>query len=601
MKKLFIVLGILVAVMIVAASVCVIVFGIRHMGLKDRRFTAPVVLHLDFSQTIVENIPSDPFQRFTSRGSVTLLDMVRTIDNAAFDPNVKGIVADLSEISLGPAQVQEIRNAIERFRESGKYTIAYADTFFVSGSGTIVYYFASVFDEIYMHPTGDVGFLGLATEPMFFGNMLENLGIVSYMDQRYEYKGVANMFNEEGYTNAHRESDTKLINSLFTTIVQGVAQSRDMTVDHVRSLVDRAPFFGHEALEARLVDDFRFWDQIETLLEEKSGGKVNLIKPDEYFNLKVKPFQTKGEFVIGLVYGLGQVVRGTSSSLMTGGEMMSSGLMMDAFRRIREDGDVDAVIFRVDSPGGSPTASATIDREVKLTREAGIPVIVSMGDIAGSGGYYVAMSADVIFAQPMTLTGSIGVAGGKLVFGDLLNRLGITAEESHIGQQALMLSIFREPTEKQEERLSAMMDRIYHDFIEGVMAGRSITAEEIDAVARGRIWTGIDARDVKLVDEIGGIYEALLKARELAEVPEDQEIALRIYPRKKTLMEWVRDPDSGFITGIVKSVRMLSGILNLLDNLTGSELRSLASLISNEPLIVSPNVENMYSRERGDR
>jgi protease IV len=600
MKKLFIVLGILAALMVVAVSLCVIVFGIRHMRTKDRQFSEPVVLHLDFSQTIMEHIPSDPFQRFTSRGSITLLDLVRTIDHAAFDSDVKGIVADFSEISLGPAQVQEMRNAIERFRESGKYTIAYADTFFVSGTGTVVYYFASAFDEIYMHPTGDVGFLGLATEPLFFGKMLENLGVVSYMDQRYEYKGVANMFNENGYTTAHRESDAKLIDSLFTTIVHGVAQSRDMTVDHVRSLVDQAPFFGREALEARLVDGFRFWDQVETLLEEKSGGKVELIKPDEYFNIKVKPFQTKGEYVIGLVYGLGQVVRGTSSSSVTGGEQMSSGTMMDAFRRIREDGDVDAVIFRVDSPGGSPTASATIDHEVKLTRQAGIPVIVSMGDIAGSGGYYVAMSADIILAQPMTLTGSIGVAGGKLVFGGLMERLGITADESHMGQQALMLSVFRDPTEKQEERLSTMMDRIYTDFIEGVMAGRQISAEEIDAVARGRIWTGLDAHDVKLVDEIGGIHEALLKAKELAGVPEGSDIALRIYPRQKTFMELIRDPDSGFLTGIMESIRTLSRIVSLVDNLTGNELKILEDLLSNEPLTVSPTVENIYSWERSD-
>ncbi|MGB3976308.1 MAG: signal peptide peptidase SppA [bacterium] len=593
MKKFLMGVGLFTVIILALSIIVLITFGIRGFSSSMISHSEPFVLYIDFSQPIVEKLPVDPLQRLTSRNSITLLDLIRTIDHAAANPLVKGIVADFSEVSLGAAKAQEIRNAIQRFQESGKFTVAYADTYFGMGTGTLVYYLASVFDEIYMNSTGDVGFVGLGIEPLFFGDMLKNLGIVSYMDQRYEYKGVADMFNENGYTNARKESDTTLLNSLFTTIVEDVASSRKMTVDQVRELVDSAPFFGREAIDAGLVDGFQYWDQVESLIEQKVGRKADLVKPGEYLAQEMKPFPKKGNYVIALVYGVGQVIRGKSSSSMSGGDMMSSGVMMEAFRRIREDGDVDVVVFRIDSPGGSPVASATIDHEVQLTREAGIPVIVSMGDVAGSGGYYVAMSADTIFAQPMTLTGSIGVAGGKMVFGNLLNRLGIVHEDTHVGNQAMIFSVFKDPTQKEKEKLNAMMDRIYQDFTQGVMAGRKLTVEEIDSVARGRIWTGADAKGVKLVDELGGLYEAIQKARELAGAPEDAESVLRIYPRKKSLMEIIRDPDTGFFAKTIQSLRSFYRLMELIGNPILDEMTKINRYGSNETLMVGQGAENL--------
>ncbi len=593
MKKFLMGVGLFTVIILALSIIVLITFGIRGFSSSMISHSEPFVLYIDFSQPIVEKLPVDPLQRLTSRNSITLLDLIRTIDHAAANPLVKGIVADFSEVSLGAAKAQEIRNAIQRFQESGKFTVAYADTYFGMGTGTLVYYLASVFDEIYMNSTGDIGFVGLGIEPLFFGDMLKNLGIVSYMDQRYEYKGVADMFNENGYTNARKESDTTLLNSLFTTIVEDVASSRKMTVDQVRELVDSAPFFGREAIDAGLVDGFQYWDQVESLIEQKVGRKADLVKPGEYLAQEMKPFPKKGNYVIALVYGVGQVIRGKSSSSMSGGDMMSSGVMMEAFRRIREDGDVDVVVFRIDSPGGSPVASATIDHEVQLTREAGIPVIVSMGDVAGSGGYYVAMSADTIFAQPMTLTGSIGVAGGKMVFGNLLNRLGIVHEDTHVGNQAMIFSVFKDPTQKEKEKLNAMMDRIYQDFTQGVMAGRKLTVEEIDSVARGRIWTGADAKGVKLVDELGGLYEAIQKARELAGAPEDAESVLRIYPRKKSLMEIIRDPDTGFFAKTIQSLRSFYRLMELIGNPILDEMTKINRYGSNETLMVGQGAENL--------
>ncbi len=584
MKKLFIVLGVLFALLIVTASILVTVLGARHIASATRKPTKPVVLHIDFSQTIVEYRPADPFQMLTARSATTLLDLIQVIDHAANNDNVKGIVADLSQISIGMAQAQEIRDALNRFREQGKWSIAYADTYFVSATGTGVYYMASGFDEIYMHPTGDIGFTGLASEPLFFKNMLENLGIESYMDQRHEYKLVANMFNEEGYTEYHKEADENLINSIFNQILEGVAVSRNMTLDHLRSLVDQAPFFGIEALNAGLVDGFRFWDQVEDLMEEKVGEGITLVRPGSYRSKYMTARRREGEYVVGLVYGVGTVVRGSGSSGLMGGQSMAAKTISNYFRQIREDGDVDIVIFRVNSPGGSPDASATIDREIQLTREAGIPVIVSMGDIATSGGYYVAMSADVIMAQPLTITGSIGVGGGKFVVQGLMDKLGITTEQTHVGENALMLSLYRPPTESQHQRLEYMMDKIYEEFTGGVMAGRDLTPEQIDAVARGRIWIGADALGVDLIDDIGGLYDAMLKARQMIDVPPDEELSIRFYPRKKTFLEMILESDGRFLTKTAQTLQTFIRLGRLVDTIAGNELKQIDQVLTGDAL-----------------
>ena len=404
------------------------------------------------------------------------------------------------------------------------------------------------------------------------------------MGQRYEYKTVANMWNEVAYTEAHKESDTKLMNSIFDQIKSDVAASRDMTTEEVRALVDRAPFLGREALDARLVDGFKFWDEVEALMEEKSGTQISLVKPAAYVQNRLPEIETDGDYVIGLVYGEGEVVRGDSSSSLTGGTAMASRDFVKIFQQIRDDGDVNAVVFRVNSPGGSPDASATIDHEIQLTRKAGIPVIVSMGDVAASGGYYVAMHADHIVAQPLTLTGSIGVAGGKFVIRDLLERVGVTTDEIHIGENALMLSMNIEPNASQMERFNALMDRIYKDFIEGVMEGRNLTSDQIDAVARGRVWTGVDALEVGLVDTLGGLFDALDKAREMMGVPDGTETALRIYPRPKTFFEMLKDPEAGFFMRLHGSLKTFIQLMNVVENAAGSDIRKLNRVVSSDLL-----------------
>ncbi|MBN1880234.1 signal peptide peptidase SppA [bacterium] len=583
MKKLLIAMAVLLALMIAVAMVTGILVGLGHLKDFDFRKPGKIVIQLDFAQTIIEEHSNDPFQRFTSRGNLRLLDVVRTLDHAASNEKVAGIVADLSELSMGMAQLQEVREAVQRFRASGKWAIAYADTYFSSQTGTGVYYLASAFDEIYMHPSGDVGFLGLAIEPYFLRNALDMFGVVPYMNQLYEYKTVVNMWNENHYTDAHRESDNKLIQSIFDEIVRGVAESRNMTEETIRDLVDHAPFIGREALEARLVDGFRYWDEVETLIEEKAGGEVEMLQTGDYFHKKVGRLNNDGDTVIALVYGLGEVVRGEATTTLTGGQVMAAKTLAATFRQLREDGDVDVVVFRVNSPGGSPDASATIDHEIRLTQDAGIPVVVSMGDVAASGGYYVAMNADVIIAQPMTITGSIGVAGGKFVITELLKKVGITIDEIHAGDNARLLSMVADPTEHQKERLRAMMDRIYEDFTQGVMEGRELSEEQIDAVARGRVWTGADALDIKLIDKLGGLYDSLQIACDLAELPAGEEAAIRIYPRKKSLLESLRDPGQFFAKVYTAAVTLVRYV-HLLETVAGPEIRCLEQAVSADTL-----------------
>ncbi|MBN1297445.1 signal peptide peptidase SppA [bacterium] len=547
---LAVVLGFLAFLSMVGLGVYIVKESIGEVRSGGSGPDGPIVIWMDLSQGVPETVSNDPFQRFVSRDIPTLLDIDRALTCGAEDDDVTGLVIDLSQISAGIAQLEEIRNAVLRFRASGKWAIAYADTFFTGGTGTGVYYLASACDEIYMHRTGDVGFSGIAIQPLFFADALNRLGIKPAMGQRHEYKTMTNMFTESGYTEPHREIEQRMIDQIMDHILDGVASARELDRTHLAGLVDRAPFIGSEAIEADLIDGFKYWDEVKDRMDELAGTSIGLLSLPEYLDQSVPDLDQSGEHVIALVYGVGEIVRGDAETGMRGNSVIASRALARAIRQIREDPDVDAVVFRVSSPGGSYDASDTIAHEIILTRDSGIPVVVSMGDVAASGGYYVSMYADVIFAQPTTITGSIGVAGGKFVVTELLNRFGITTDEIHSGDHSMLLSFFRDASPSEQERLDAMLDRIYADFTGEVMRSRGLTPEAIDTVARGRVWAGADALDHGLIDHLGGLHESILAARELAEIEPQDAMTIRLYPREKSLWELLTQPDSDLVTEI---------------------------------------------------
>lgn len=507
-----------------------------------RRHTAPLILELDLTDGLTEGPPADPLSAVMSIRKPRLSDVLGGLKRAREDPRVKALIVKIAGPPLGFGMVQELRSAVIKFRAAGKLTIAFAETFGEFGQGTVPYYLASAFDRVYLQPSGDVGLTGVAVEQRFLRGTLDKLGIEYQVGQRHEYKTAANTFTQDHMTEPHRESMARLAESVIEQVVTGVAEGRRLDSGKVRELIDRGPFIGSEAVDAGLIDRLAYRDEVYDEVRRTVDGDARLLFVNRYAKgVRGKKLPHPGEPVVALVHGIGMIRLGRSGRSPLGGGAMGSDTVSAALRAARRDENVKAVVFRVDSPGGSYVASDTIWREVVLTHKAGKPVIISMGDVAASGGYFVSMAADVIMAQPGTLTGSIGVLGGKPVLGGFLERLGVTTDMVAEGANAGMFSTSRKFSDEQWARVNAWLDRIYDDFVDKVAQGRRMDRDRVHELARGRVWTGADAADSGLVDELGGLEDALALARKRAGLPADATV--RVYPKTHPL-ERLRPPES---------------------------------------------------------
>lgn len=486
------------------------------------RGNKPILLELDLSQPLIEQEPTDPVARLRSRGKARLRPALRALHEAGKDPRVVGLVAKVGDRAMTLARAQELRDAVAAFATSGKPTVAWTDTFGESGTATVAYFLASGFGEVWLQPTGELNLMGIATEVTFLRGLLDKAGIDPQFGQRYEYKNAADRIVAREFTPAHREASDRLVESAWEQVVDAIAKSRGLTADDVTAATDRAPLFAEEARDAGLVDTLGYRDEVYTELRRRLGGDVQLLYADRWkpaigpvarITKQLRDRQAPG---VALIEGFGGIVTGRSRRSPVMGPVMGSDTVTAAFRAAVDDAKARAIVFRVDSPGGSAVASDSIWREVVRARDAGKPVVVSMGAMAGSGGYYVACSADVIVAAPATLTGSIGVLGGKPVTTELTDKLGLTYDAVSRGRHARMSSLHAAYSESERERLEELLDRVYADFTAKVAAGRSMTPEAVHEVARGRVWTGADAARNGLVDSLGGLRDAVAIARRKA-------------------------------------------------------------------------------------
>jgi len=494
-----------------------------------------VVLELHLEREIAET-SNDPIAKVLGREPPTVLSIVTALEKARTDDRVVGLVAYVGEAGHGMARTQELRDAITRFRDSGKFAIAYAETFGELSPGNQGYYLATAFDEVWLQPTGGVGLTGLRAESMFVKGTLDLLEIQPRGDHRREYKNAFNMFTQTAFTEAHREAAKGVIDDVFGQVVRDVADRRGLAEDEVRALVDRGPFLGPEALEAKLVDGLAYHDEVLAKVKERADG-AELLYLEKYRERAGAAWE-KGRSKIALVYGVGGVARGESQqNPLTGDQTMGASTVAGALRAAIMDDDVKAIVFRVDSPGGSAVASDTIWREVDRAKKAGKPVIVSMGNVAGSGGYYVACSADKIVAHPATITGSIGVFGGKPVLEKAWNKIGVTWDHVETSKNAGMFSDITDYDPEEWARLQAWLDWVYTDFKRRVGEGRGLDDAAVENVARGRIWSGERAKEIGLVDELGGFATALALAKSAAGIDEDEDVELAVYPRPRGMVE----------------------------------------------------------------
>ncbi len=514
----------------------------RHNGIPDG-----CILEFDLQHAPPETAGFDPLTLLTGPAKpLTLRETVAAIHRAAEDDRVAGLIARVQIAAAPPGPVQELRAAVAAFT-AVKPSLAWAETY----PGTLSYYLASAFGEVWMQPSGTVGLIGFATNAMFLRDALAKAGIEAQFVARGEYKSAANLFTQDHYTDAHREADTALVESLHAQVRAAVAESRGIDVVAVDALADRAPLLREDALAGRLVDRIGYRDEAYLRIAELTGAEGlsdpdgdprHGVPPRRYLSRyahshrpelpAVKVPGRKARPTVAVVTLHGPIVSGRGGpSVLSPGQASAGGdTIAAALREAAADDDVAAIVLRVDSPGGAVTGSETIWREVVRARAAGKPVVASMGAVAASGGYYVSMAADAIVANPGTITGSIGVVTGKLVARNLKDRLGVGSDTVRTNANADAWSVNAPFTPEQQSQVEAEADLFYTDFVQRVADGRGMTVEDVDTIARGRVWTGADAAERGLVDELGGLRTAIRRAKVLAGLEPDAKVKIVGYP-----------------------------------------------------------------------
>ena len=519
-----------------------------RFALPDRRRPfGPVLLELDLSRGVVETPSATPLRIVGARPAPALHALLTALRQAERDRHVAGLVAHVAQRPISLALSSELRDAVGRFRRSGKVAVAWTESFGELGVGNVGYHLATAFEEIWLQPSGDVGLTGVVARAVFVRDALDRLGVEPQLAQRHEYKTAADTFLRSEMSDAGREMARRLAESATETIVADVAAARGLDPATVREIVDHAPLTATEALEAGLVDRLGYRDEVYASLRSRLGD-VRLLYVERYGRRRERgravrrAVAGRSSPVVALVRASGPIHLGHSSSVPWGGPNVGSDTLGATLRAAGRDPAVKAVVLRVDSPGGSYVASDAIRREILALRGSGRPVIASMATVAASGGYYIAMPCDVVVASPTTLTGSIGVLAGKQVVKEALGRVGVRIDSEAVGAHAEMFSSQQHFTEEEWARLEVWLDEVYDDFTSKAAADRGMPVERLRDVARGRVWTGADARSHDLVDQLGGLEEAVAIACERAGVGRD-DVDVRVLPQAG-LVRRLRGPES---------------------------------------------------------
>src|SRR5688572_19268381 len=533
-KTLLIIFGILAGLILVVILGIVMIWAALRKGEPSIRDNS--VLTLRVSGALPDYSPEDPFKKFFGGPDQSLTGLVMQFKKAKVDKRIKAILLDINMSGVGWGKAEEIRDAITDFRSSGKPVYAYIE-FGLNKE----YYIATAADKIIVPPPGELFINGLAADVMFFRGSLDKLGIYPDIYQIGKYKSAGDTFTQKEMTDAHRQYINELLDDLFARYKNAIAQARHKTPEEVNALIDNAPYNAQQAKAAGLIDEAMYRDEVDAMLKKLLGQKESepLIAVRSYDYREVAPESlglNKGER-IAVIYASGEIGSGSSQQSPSGGQSIGSDTLAKALNDAAADKTIKAIVMRVDSPGGSGLASDIIWRAVEQANQKK-PVVVSMGDVAASGGYYISASASKIIAQPSTITGSIGVVAGKPVMRGFYDWLGVSNEYVLRGKTAGM---FRE-TEKfsDEERLKFeewVKTTYYVQFVPKVAKGRKKDAQYIDSVAQGRVWTGAQAKDRSLVDEFGGLDKAIDVAKELAKIPADKGVERVILPYPTTFLQ----------------------------------------------------------------
>ncbi|HSL54358.1 MAG TPA: signal peptide peptidase SppA [Pyrinomonadaceae bacterium] len=533
-KVALIILGILGAGLLICIIGGVLIWAAIRGGEPTIRDNS--VLTLRITGELPDYTPDDPFKKFFGGPDQSLTGLVSQFKKAKVDKRIKAILLDVNMSGVGWGKAEEIRDAITDFRSSGKPVYA-----FIEFGLNKEYYIATACDKIIVPPPGELFINGLAADVMFFRGSLDKLGIYPDIYQIGKYKSAGDMFTQKKMTDAHREYINEMLNDLFDRYVNTIAQARKKSPDEVRAIIDNAPYSGAQAKQAGLIDDVLYKDgvekQLKTLLGYKDTDQFVAVRGVDYRDVEPESLGlNKGE-KIAVIYASGEIGSGSSQNSPSGDQSIGSDTVAKALNEAAADKSLKAIVLRVDSPGGSGLASDIIWHAVEAANQKK-PVVVSMSDVAASGGYYISASAAKIIAQPSTITGSIGVVAGKPVMRGFYDWLGISNEYVLRGKNAGMFRATEKFSDDERAKFEEWIKTTYYqDFVPKVAKGRQKDPQYIDSVGQGRVWTGGQAKERGLVDDFGGLDKAIEIAKQLAKIPADKGVERVILPHPTTFLQ----------------------------------------------------------------
>jgi protease IV len=523
-------------VLSIGGAVAYVIYG----PLATKALPGSMVLSLDLRKLPPETSSTDLLSRGLWRGSRDIVETIEVLWQAADDPRVVGLYVEIGDEDAGLARVQELRQAIARFRGKGKFAIGFAESLGGGGAHLADYYLAAALDQIWLQPSGGFGVTGLAVETPFLKGGLDRLGVHVEGGKRYEYKSAPDTFTETGFTPPARENLQQLIDSLYGQFIDDVSRDRRLPAAKLRELIDAAPFDSERAEKEGLIDRIGYRADAVDALWQRAGSTRELVTFADYAVDDRRPRPSGA--VVALVRASGTIVSSQGGEgLLDDDTQATADDVVDALDAAARAKEVKAIVLRIDSPGGTYPAADAMADGVARARAAGKPVIVSMGDVAASGGYLAAVRADIIVADPATITGSIGVFGVWPVASDLLTTLGIKVERLGVGANAGMYSSFQAPTAAQRTAIGRELDAVYADFTRQVGEARKLEANRLDAAARGRVFTGLDAKRAGLIDELGGLQLAVGIAKAKAGIDDARSVQVRRFPAESERWQKIAD------------------------------------------------------------
>lgn len=574
--------GVGLVLVLIVAAIMISAAGLVMMAVfvgREPQIAGGSTLVLKISGDLQETEPGGVIGQIFDQ-QPTVRSLVEALRKAKVDRRISSVIIRPTGAAALWGKVQEIRDAVTDFRTSGKPVIAYLEY-----GGEQEFYLATACDKVFLMPSASLDLTGVASYELFLRGMLDKVG--AYPDTLHigQYKTASNTFTERTYTSAHLEMAQSLNADMYEQLVRGLADGRHKSEEEVRALIDHGPFLPEDAVRAGLVDDVAYEDELDDKVH-LAPGPVKFLTEADYRRASPVSLGLNRGPRIALIYATGMIASGQSSYDSPSGQVIGADTLIEYLRKARADESIKAIVLRVDSPGGSAIASDVIWREMMLTR-AVKPVIASMSDVAASGGYYIAMPAHAIVAEPATLTGSIGVVMLKFVIDGTLKKLGVNMERVTSGRYADLYSPVRAFTTEERAKVREQMQATYDTFVEKAADGRHTTPERIDAVGQGRVWTGRQAKEIGLVDELGGLDRALALAKQRAKLPAGSEVELVVYPGRKSIYEIVKNPFGGGDT----TAGAIGAMFGLRD---ARSLQMLAAPLRvfrrGEPLAIMPNV-----------